>query len=224
MNDQAINLPESINRFIKQRKMRGGISAVLLYGSYARGTQHANSDVDIMFIVDQGFKRECVVQDGLLFEIIEETSSNVYIFWQKNLDEDRHWNLWKDVKVLYDRDGEGKEIVNRALSLLTERQPWSRDELQMRSLIMQFKIKSIRHVSQSDPCTAALLHVESVRALMENWFQIRGRFIPSSKEIFAIFAEEDPILSGLLTEFYVDQIDLDTRLGLMGFSSSAGIV
>jgi len=215
MNDPALQLPESVNRFIKQRQMRGDISAVLLYGSYARGTQHANSDVDIMFIVDQGFKRECVVQDGLLFEIIEETSSDVYSYWQKNLDEDRHWNLWKDVKVLYDRDGEGKEIINRAHSLLTERQPWPRDELQMRTLIMQFKIKSIRHVSQSDPCTAALLLLESVRALMEDWFRMRGRFVPSSKEIFAIFADEDPILSGLITEFYVDQIDLDTRLSLV---------
>lgn len=215
MNDPALHLPESINRFIKQRQMRGGISAVLLYGSYARGTQHANSDVDIIFIVDQGFKRECVIQDGLLFEVLEETKSNVYSFWQKNLDEDRHWYLWKDVKVLYDRDGEGKEIVSHALSLLTERQPWPSEELQMRSLIMQFKIKNIRHVSQSDPSTAALLLVELVRGLIENWFRIRGRFIPSSKEFFAIFAEEDPTLSGLLTEFYVDQIDLDTKFSVV---------
>jgi len=215
MKEPVLKLPERVNRFIEQRKIRGGISAVLLYGSYARGTQHTNSDIDIIFVVDEGFKRECVVQDGLLFEVIEQTKSNMYLFMKNNMDEDRHWNLWKDVKVLYDRDGEGKEIIVHAQSLVSDRQPWPPEEIQMRRLIMESKIGNIRHVSQSDQRTAALLLVELVWALIENWFGIRGRFIPSPKEIFAIFSEEDPVLSGLSNEFYVDQNDLNTRFNLI---------
>jgi len=211
MKKPVLHLPESVNRFIEQRLIRGGISAVLLYGSYARGTQHANSDIDIIFVVDEGFKRECVVQDGLLFEVIEQTKSNMYSFMKENKDEDRHWNLWKDVKALYDRDGEGKEIIEHAQLLVNDRQPWAPDEIKMRRLIMGSKIKNIRHVSQGDRRTAALLLVELVWVLIENWFRIRGRFIPSPKELFSILSEEDPVLSGLLNEFYVDQNNLNTR-------------
>jgi len=214
MKESDLRLPESINRFVEQRKFRGGVSAVLLYGSYARGTQHEQSDVDIIFIVDQGFTRECFVQDGLLFEVIEQTKSNMYSFWEKNLDEDRHWCLWKDTKVLYEKDGKGKEIIKHALSLVSDRQPWPPKEKQMRRLIMQHKIKNIRHVSQSDPETSALLLLEFVQALVENWFRMRGCFIPSPKELFSVFAEQDPVLSGLLSNFYVNQMDLNTKLGL----------
>jgi len=210
----ALQLPESANRFIKQRQLQGDVSAVLLYGSYARGTHHVNSDIDIIFVVDQGFKRECVVQDGLLFEVLEETKNNMYSFWERNMDVDRHWYLWKDMKILFDRDGEGKEIIEHAMSFVSDRHPWPSKEVQMRKLIMLHKINNIRHVSSSDSRTAALLLVEFVWALIENWFGIRGRFIPSSKEVFTILPEEDPVLSDLLGDFYTNPVDLDTKFKL----------
>lgn len=212
--NRPLRLPESVDRFINQRKAKGGISAVLLYGSYARGTQHRKSDVDIIFVVDQGFSRHCVVQDGILFEVIEQTKSSVYSFWQKNLDEDRHWNLWKDTKILYDRDGEGKEIIAHALSLVGEREPWTKDEINMRRLIMKFKIENIRYVSKCDACSATLLLIEFVRTLIENWFGIRGQFIPSSKEIFHVLSIEDPLFAKMLNAFYIDQMDLESKLSL----------
>ena len=48
MKNRSFQLSDRVNRFIAARKELGDVSAVLIYGSYARGTQHEQSDVDII--------------------------------------------------------------------------------------------------------------------------------------------------------------------------------
>ncbi len=47
MDNLPQSLPEQADRFIAERLDRGDVVAVLLYGSYARGTQHEQSDVEL---------------------------------------------------------------------------------------------------------------------------------------------------------------------------------
>jgi len=211
MNQSALQLPKSITRFVTRRTDGGDVSAVLLYGSYARGTQHEQSDVDIIFVVEQGFKSECVKFDGLLFEVLEETKSNMFSYWQKNFDEDRHWYLWKDVKVLYEREREGVEIVEHALSLVSERQPWPRERTKNHRLAMLARLEKIRYLSRDDQGTAAILLTEFARSLTENWFKIRGHFVPSTKEFLTLFAEECPEFANMLENFHLNASDLSGK-------------
>ena len=126
MKNKSLDLPQTITRFIAARIERGDILAALLYGSYARGTQTEHSDVDIIFILDKGYKSKLVMHEGIEFEVLEVTKSNLYAYWQKNWDEDRHWYLWKDAKAIFDPGGEGKEIIEHARSLVGERFPWQK--------------------------------------------------------------------------------------------------
>lgn len=205
-------LPDPVNRFIAQRQARGDVSAVLLYGSYARGTQHEHSDVDLIFIVDEGFTSELVVVEGLDVEVLEQTKTNMIAFWQKNLDEDRHWYLWKDVKVVFDRDGEGVEVIEHAMSLVGEKQPWPSNQVAMRKQVTLAKLHRTRQLATLDPGTAAILLVEIVQGLTEHWFSVRGRRIPSSKEFVGLFADESPEFGGLLESFHLEPSDLDSNL------------
>ena len=207
-------LPEQVNRFVASRLDGGDVTAVLLYGSYARGTEHEQSDVDIIFVVDQGFKSEVVDLDGVDVEVLEQTKHNMFAFWEQNLDEDRHWYLWKDVKVLYERNNEGTEVVAHAMSLVGEKRPWPNDRIEMRKKVAQAKLRRTRFLSQLDAGSAAIALVELVQAMTGHWFDVRGQRVPSSKAFSGVFAEEDPELGDLLVGFYVRPTEFDVRFDL----------
>ena len=211
MDDSLPTLPEPVNRFIADRLDRGDVAAVLLYGSYARGTQHEQSDVDIIFVVDEGFRSEVVECEGVDIEVLEQTRHNMFAFWEQNLDEDRHWYLWKDVKVLYERDNEGAEVVAHALSLVGEKRPWPTDQVEMRRKVAVAKLRRTRFLSQSDPGTAAIVLVELVQASTQHWFAVRGHRVPSSKAFLGVFAEEEPELGDLLVDFYTQTAELESK-------------
>ena len=42
----------SINKFIEEIKKHYNITAIILFGSYAKGTENENSDIDIAVISD----------------------------------------------------------------------------------------------------------------------------------------------------------------------------
>jgi len=215
MNNTVFHLPESIKQFISARQARGGVSAVLIYGSYARGTQHEKSDVDLIFIVDEGFKSEYILHEGIDIEVLESTLSDMISYWQQNWDEDRHWYLWKDARVLYDRDGDGAKAVAHALSLVGDRQSWSQEHTEARKHIMKAKLGRCQYLAQKDPTTAAMLLTEFVRTLIENWFIVRGKFVPSTKEFLTCFSKQSPEFEQLLRDFYSDSTNLNARFALL---------
>lgn len=214
MENALPTLPEPVNRFIADRLERGDVAAVLLYGSYARGTQHEQSDVDIIFVVDEGFRSEIVDFEGIEFEVLEQTKPNMFAFWEQNLDEDRHWYLWKDAKVLYERDKEGTEVVAHALSLVGEKRPWPADQVEMRKKVAVSKLRRTRYLSQRDPGTAAITLIELVQASTKHWFDVRGHRVPSSKAFLDVFAKEDPEFGGLLRDFHEQPLELESKFDL----------
>lgn len=54
MVERAINkeILNSINEFIKEIKKHYNITAIILFGSYAKGTENEDSDIDIAIISD----------------------------------------------------------------------------------------------------------------------------------------------------------------------------
>ena len=52
MVKRAINkdIEESIKKFIEEIKKKYNVSAIILFGSYAKGTEHEDSDIDIAVI------------------------------------------------------------------------------------------------------------------------------------------------------------------------------
>lgn len=54
MVEKTINkdIKDSINKFIKEIKKQYNITAIILFGSYAKGTETENSDIDLAVISD----------------------------------------------------------------------------------------------------------------------------------------------------------------------------
>ncbi len=54
MVEKAINkdIIDSVNKFIKEIKKKYDVTAIILFGSYAKGTENEDSDIDIAVISD----------------------------------------------------------------------------------------------------------------------------------------------------------------------------
>jgi len=73
------------------------------------------------------------------------------------------------------------------------------------------RIEKIKYLAKSDEGTAAILLVEFVRSLAENWFKIRGQFVPSTKDFLAIFVAEHPEFGNKFRDFHLNSSTLNGR-------------
>ena len=47
------DIVESVNKFVKEIKKKYNVTAIILFGSYAKGTQNEDSDIDIAVVSDE---------------------------------------------------------------------------------------------------------------------------------------------------------------------------
>ena len=54
MVERTINkdIIDSVNKFIEEIKKKYNVTAIILFGSYAKGTENEDSDIDIAVISD----------------------------------------------------------------------------------------------------------------------------------------------------------------------------
>lgn len=92
-------LPPYLNELVQNTDVLG----VILFGSWARGNAQPGSDVDLVVILRQGFRRAVEYRDEQAFEIIWVTEQGALDFWQAHPDD--AVDLWSVAQVLLDRDG-----------------------------------------------------------------------------------------------------------------------
>ena len=103
MND---NMPEAVNHVVFQfsrelKRMLGErLVRVVLYGSYARGTYHDNSDVDIMILVKMSEDELRQIKNSiydLAFEIEMDTGIDIAPI----IKEKQQYEYWVDTLPFY---------------------------------------------------------------------------------------------------------------------------
>src|SRR5262245_30111257 len=96
-----------IRRFARQVAERFQPEKIILFGSYAYGTPHADSDVDILVIMpcrnqlDQAFKIHWGIQPPFPLHIIVRTPYN--LGWRLAENESFHTEIVSKGKVLYEK-------------------------------------------------------------------------------------------------------------------------
>lgn len=106
-----------INKFIQGVKIQLGshVQYIILYGSYARGEERANSDIDILLLVDLPDKEIKEIQNNiydLAFELELVSGKDIspviinfvhFNYWKDTLPFYR--NIEKEGHILYDTKG-----------------------------------------------------------------------------------------------------------------------
>src|SRR5205809_8011271 len=109
-----------IRRFARQVAERFHPDKIILFGSYAYGTPHADSDVDILVVMparnqlDQAFKIHIMIDPPFPVQVIVRTPYN--LGWRLAEKESFHTEIVTKGKVLYEKGDSGVGAKGRSRS------------------------------------------------------------------------------------------------------------
>ena len=197
--------------FIARQEQDLNVLGIILFGSWARGNNRPDSDVDLVIILRDGYRRAIQTHDGQLFEIIYVTEDAAFEFWKNNRDDCA--GLWEVAKLLFDRDGTVVRLEGRVRALLQEGKP-AIDEHQLGQLRFdaEDQIAYAERVAESDPTTAGLVLTKKVSALTEVYFDVHRLWTPAPKARASKLRELDPKAYRALQEFYGEHATTKARV------------
>lgn len=201
---------EATQKFVGELKRRPNVVGVIMFGSWARGDNRPDSDVDLVIILTEGYRRTIEHRDGQDFEIIYTTEKSAFEYWESHKDDAA--GLWAVAKVLYDKDGTVEQLKSKIQKVLDEgKKPIESYQLGQFRFDADDILKYVEYITETDPTTANLILTNKVFALTELFFDIRQKWTPAPKQRLAQIKEITPDLHSLLVEFYSNK-NLQERL------------
>ena len=190
-----------VQRHIKTLAARSDVRAVILFGSRARGNNRPDSDVDLVVILTEGYRRAIEEHDGLLFEIVYVTEDAALKFWLNNPDDG--YGVWEVAKILVDKDGCAERLRNQTSAALAKGKP-AIDDFQRSQLRFdaEDQISYAERIAHDDLATAELVLSNKVFSLAETFFNLRRMWIPGPKQRLALIRKSDPSIAKLFEAFY----------------------
>lgn len=195
---------KNAQQYIEELQTDPEILGVILFGSWARGNNRPDSDVDLLVIVQHGFKRTVEHRGGQAFEIIFTTEEAALEYWQSNPDE--AIELWSIARLLFDRDGTIARLRNAASELkLKGKQPLTAEQYAHYKFDAHDQLKAIAGLATSDQLTARMLLSAKVIQLTELFFDLRQIWRPSPKQRLGIIKDINRAVYELISEYYEER-------------------
>lgn len=197
MNDVA-------QAFVDDLKQRPEVVGIVLFGSWARGNNRPDSDIDLLVYVREGFSRTVEFRDGQAFEITYTTEQGAIEYWQANKDD--CVELWQIAKILFDRDGTVERL--RKVGAEIERggkERWTRERIQHITFDHDDQLRAVEGLAPNDPTTARMLLNVKVFSLTELFFDLRQLWTPPPKQRLEQIRQRDAGFYDLLARFYEER-------------------
>lgn len=206
------NLNKITFDFIDELKLDPNIVGVILFGSWARENNRPNSDVDLMIIQKEGFRRAVEKREGQIFEIIYLTADSALDYWKSHPNDAA--SLWEVAKILFDRDGNLETLRNRANEILLKGKPkidsFQREQFQFDA---EDQISYVDFIKQTDTITANLILNNKIFDLTSKFFDLRQLFTPAPKQRLQKIKDINPELYKLIEQFYTENnIDIKIKI------------
>lgn len=195
-------------QFIKELQTNSNVIGIILFGSWARGNNRPDSDVDLLVILQDGFKRTVEYREEQAFEITYTTEQGAIEYWQSNPND--AVELWNVAKILFDRDGTvsrlqqaGNEIKERGKTPLTT------DQYEHFKFDVYDQLKAIEELAKSDEISARMLLSMKVHQLTELFFDTRQLWTPPPKQRLAIIKNINRNLYDSIAGYYDENLLLE---------------
>jgi predicted nucleotidyltransferase len=199
--------------FVEGLKSNSDVSGVILFGSWARGNNRPDSDVDLVVINESRHQRSFVKVGGQNFEIIYTTADSALEYWKSNPNDAA--NLWEVAQVLFDRDGKISNLKSETLEFLASGKKAldskSKAQLQFSAEDTLLAVKNLR---ETDVTTANLVLEKTVLTLTEQYFDIRQLWTPAPKQRINKIKEIDRDFYSVLSEYYTESATLNKKIEL----------
>lgn len=112
----------ALDSLVKKYKKNPSIKAVFLFGSYSRGTDKPESDIDLLVIHDGIFKKEEFIHMSVVFEVFFNNEKDTTIFWEDNPED--FIRFWTDSKLLFGNDDVIEFLRESGKSLTEVKNNW----------------------------------------------------------------------------------------------------
>lgn len=202
---------ETTQKFLEELKQRSDVLGVIIFGSWARGNNRPDSDVDLVVILTEGYRRTVEHRNGQAFEIIYTTEKGAFDYWESHKDDAA--GLWAVAKILFDKDGTIERLKNKIKDVLDAgKKPIDEYQLGQFRFDVEDILKYVESIFRSDPTGANLILTNKIFALTELFFDIRQIWTPAPKQRLAEIQKINPDFHALLKEFYQEQITLIDKL------------
>jgi len=192
---------KATENFVKKLDTDENVLGVILFGSWARGNNRPNSDVDLIIIQKEGMQRCVETHDDQVFEIVYTTPNEALKFWQEN--KDGCYGLWSVAKIILDKDGAVEKLREKGQEVINQGKP-SINEKQRGQLLFdkEDKLRYIKETLDSDKTTAALVLNQMVFEMTGLYFDLRQQWSPAPKQCLVEIGNKSPGLAELLKTFY----------------------
>lgn len=202
---------QETQNFVEELKKRSDVLGVILFGSWARGNNRPDSDVDLVVILKEGYRRTVEYRDKQAFEIIYTTEKGAFDYWESHKDDAA--GLWEIAKILFDKDGTIERLKSKINVVLNAgKKPIDEFQLGQFRFDAEDQLKYVEGVLVNDPTTASLILTNKIFALTELFFDMRQMWTPAPKQRLEKIKEISPDLYTLLQQFYQEQLSITEKL------------
>ncbi|MEZ4867378.1 MAG: nucleotidyltransferase domain-containing protein [Caldilineaceae bacterium] len=206
-------LNQATHEFVTELQRDPNVLGIILFGSWARGNNRPTSDVDLVVILREGYRRAVEYRQQQAFEIIYITVAAALDYWTRNLDDSA--GLWSVAEILFDRDGTTRDLQAKVEALLQAGKPAIAEaQLGQRYFDVEDRLRYVAATIEQDPSTAHFVLTGHVLALTELFFDLKQRWTPAPKQRLAAIRTLSPEFYELLQAFYQDASGVSTRLEL----------
>lgn len=202
---------EATKKFLEELEQRTDVVGVIMFGSWARGNNRPDSDVDLVVILTEGYRRTVEHRNGQAFEIIYITEKDALAYWESHKDDAA--GLWAVAKILFDKDGAIERLKIKTKEVLSiGKKPIDEYLLEQFRFDIEDSLKYVESIFINDPTTANLILTNKISGLTEFFFDIRQIWTPAPKQRLAEIQKINTDFYDLLQQFYQEQKSLSDRL------------
>lgn len=200
--------------FINDLKNDPNVVGIILFGSWARGNNREDSDVDLVVLLQEGYKRAIEVKNEQVFEIIYTTPNSALKYWEDHRDD--CFGLWSIAKILYSKNEVVENLQKKVKEMLDLGKPdMSEAQKEQTFFDKKDKLKYIKSIYSKDVTTSNLMQFNTASELSEVFFDLRREWTPASKQRLQRIEEIDVTYGKLLRDFYAENTSTERRWELL---------
>ncbi|OGM04601.1 hypothetical protein A2715_02320 [Candidatus Woesebacteria bacterium RIFCSPHIGHO2_01_FULL_39_32] len=189
------------DEFVEDLKKRSDVLGIILFGSWARGNNRPDSDVDLVVILKEGFRRTVEYRGSQAFEIIYTIDNSAFDYWESHKDDCA--GLWEVAKVLYDKNGTIQRLQKRVKRMLKPgKKPYDQYQLGQLRFDAEDQLNYVKKIRTDDPTTARMILLNKVFVLTELFFDIKQLWTPAPKQRLMRIKNIAPSFYELLVKLY----------------------
>lgn len=196
-------LPRAVQQHIAALQTQPNVLGILLFGSWARGNQRFDSDIDLLVIVREGFQRTVEERDGTFFEITYTTEHGATEYWHASPDD--AVELWRIARVLYDRDGTMARLQRVGQTIRDHgKAPLDPVHAAHVQFDIRDQLRAVDDLATHDPITARMVVSTKIVQLTELYFDLRQLWTPPPKQRLGVLHQDAPGVYDLVVAYYTE--------------------